>query len=397
MSFFDFLNLKDTFSRMRSSSGIHVREDFLLILERERARTDRTGHEFSLVVFGIGSATGSIQMTTRYLETAIRKRARNSDAIGWFDDHALAAILPGTSPDGALKFAEAVRQSAAPRITVLHTTIYSYPTNWIEQKGTACKASDEVAAPGGIACSLVAPEPELAAQQLEPIFRRRFPFWKDTLDVVGALLALVVLSPLFLLVALFIKIVSPGPVFFKQTRIGYRGRPFTFWKFRTMHVDNDASQHQKYLSTLISSGDQPMTKLDAERDPRIIPFGKLFRQSCIDELPQLINVLLGDMSLVGPRPCLPNEAEDFNLWHTRRFDTIPGMTGLWQVNGKNKTTFKQMMRYDISYARQDSFWTDLKIIFKTIPAIIVMVREQLAARRTASVESKALASAKKVS
>jgi lipopolysaccharide/colanic/teichoic acid biosynthesis glycosyltransferase len=396
MSWLEKLGLANRFSRMRNVSGIHDVNDFRLILERERARTDRTGQEFSLVVFGIGSATGSLEMVTRYLETAIKKRSRNSDAIGWFDASALAAILPGTPPVGALKFAESVRQTVATRITVLHTTVYTYPTKWIDQKQAGDATTSAESGGNATARSIASVDASIPVQRLEPVLKRRFPFWKDTLDVVGALVLMILLSPLFLLIAIFIKIVSPGPVFYKQTRIGYKGKPFTFWKFRTMHVNNDASQHQKYLSKLISSGDQPMTKLDADHDPRIIPFGKLLRQSCIDELPQLINVLLGDMSLVGPRPCLPNEAEEFNLWHTRRFDTIPGMTGMWQVNGKNKTTFKQMMRYDISYARQDSLFTDLKIILKTIPAIIGMVYDQVATRRSAKVEAKALESAKKV-
>jgi lipopolysaccharide/colanic/teichoic acid biosynthesis glycosyltransferase len=380
------------FRRFRSGgnlNGIHTTEEFRMILERERARTDRSGQEFSMVVFGIGSASGSIDLANRYLEGAIRKRARNSDAIGWFDTHALAVILYCTPSEGAWKFAESVRQAVSSRIPVLHSSVYTYPTTWIESKPSEVeenrKSGPAPASPGGnvLAFSANSQAGGKPVQDLKPVFVRSFPYWKDTLDVVGAATLLVLLSPVFLVIAVFIKIVSPGPVFYTQTRIGYKGRPFKFWKFRTMHVNNDASSHQKYLSTLIATGDQPMTKLDDGHDPRIIPFGKFLRQSCIDELPQLFNVLLGDMSLVGPRPCLPNEAEEFKLWHTARFDTVPGMTGMWQVNGKNKTTFKQMMRYDISYARKTTPATDFKILFMTIPAIVKMVRDQLAAKRAA--------------
>ena len=143
-----------------------------------------------------------------------------------------------------------------------------------------------------------------------------------------------------------------------------------------MHVNNNAVGHEQYLAHLIES-DAPMKKLDDGRDHRIIPFAKVLRSSCIDELPQLINVLLGDMSLVGPRPCLPYEAEKYLQWHNRRFDTVPGMTGLWQVSGKNRLTFKEMIRLDIRYSRKMSLWLDAKILLLTGPAILWMVSEPL--------------------
>jgi lipopolysaccharide/colanic/teichoic acid biosynthesis glycosyltransferase len=206
------------------------------------------------------------------------------------------------------------------------------------------------------------------------------------LDIIGALAGLILLSPLFLLIAVFIKIFSPGPVFYSQERIGFLGKTFTFWKFRTMHVANDATEHRQYLSELIQS-DAPMLKLDDGRDNRIISFGKFLRSSCLDELPQLINVLLGDMSLVGPRPCLPYEAEEYLQWHARRFDTVPGMTGLWQVSGKNRTTFKEMIRLDIRYSQEMSPWMDIKILFLTGPAILGMVSEPLARKPEVGQES----------
>jgi exopolysaccharide production protein ExoY len=140
-----------------------------------------------------------------------------------------------------------------------------------------------------------------------------------------------------------------------------------------MHVNATAKVHNNYYSTLMSS-DVPMEKLDNE-DPRIIPFGALLRKMGLDELPQLFNVLKGDMSLIGPRPCIPYEAEEYKIWQRRRFDTVPGLTGLWQVSGKNRTTFNQMMRYDISYADKKNFLLDTKILLKTIPAIIDQVAE----------------------
>jgi len=203
----------------------------------------------------------------------------------------------------------------------------------------------------------------------------RIPLWKRAIDIAGSFFALLLLSPLLLLVALFIKIVSPGPVLFRQKRVGYLGRVFTMWKFRTMHVNSETSLHRNYLRELIHN-EKVMTKLDHGRDPRIIPFGNILRATGIDELPQLINVLLGDMSLVGPRPCLPYEAYEFRSWQMRRFDAVPGLTGLWQVSGKNRTTFKEMMRLDIGYSRKRAFLLDVMIVLKTIPAIVVQVADR---------------------
>ena len=213
-------------------------------------------------------------------------------------------------------------------------------------------------------------------ETIEPFFVRRIPVWKRLLDIFGSFFGLILLSPLFLLIAVLIKIVSPGPVFFKQTRIGYGAKEFNFWKFRTMRVNADTASHQQYLSELIHGDDEedkqpdrPMIKQDND-NPNIIPFGRFLRASCIDELPQLINVLLGDMSLVGPRPPIPYEVEEYLIWHKNRFDGLPGMTGLWQVSGKNRLTFKEMIRLDIQYERQMSLLADLKIILMTPFAIL---------------------------
>jgi lipopolysaccharide/colanic/teichoic acid biosynthesis glycosyltransferase len=139
-----------------------------------------------------------------------------------------------------------------------------------------------------------------------------------------------------------------------------------------MHVNADTSVHKRYLRELMHN-EKSMVKLDDGKDKRIIPFGRILRASGIDELPQLLNVLLGDMSLVGPRPCIPYEASEFHPWQIRRFDTIPGLTGLWQVSGKNRTTFKEMIRLDIAYTKKRAFLLDMRIFLKTIPAIINQV------------------------
>lgn len=200
------------------------------------------------------------------------------------------------------------------------------------------------------------------------------PRWKRALDVTLVLLTLPVLLPLMLLIALLVRVVSSGPILFRQERIGYRGRRFMCFKFRTMFLGADTAAHQGHLDDLMNSN-APMIKLDVRGDARIIPFGRLLRASGLDELPQLINVLRGEMSLVGPRPCLPYEGDKYLPWQRERFNTLPGLTGLWQVSGKNKTTFTEMMQLDIEYARTKTLWMDLRIILKTLPAILAQIVE----------------------
>jgi len=209
------------------------------------------------------------------------------------------------------------------------------------------------------------------------------PLWKNVLDAVLILAALPVLLPLMLLIAAFIRLISPGPVLFKQERVGYRGARFMCLKFRTMKVNADTGVHQGHLKSLMTS-DAPMEKMDAKGDPRVIKFGSLLRGSGLDELPQIFNVLRGEMSLVGPRPCLPYEYENYLPWQRARFDTLPGLTGLWQVSGKNRTTFVEMINLDIDYARNKSVWLDVYIILKTVPALLVQMLDERRTKKTLS-------------
>lgn len=207
------------------------------------------------------------------------------------------------------------------------------------------------------------------------------PLWKRALDVAVILLAL----PAVLLigggVALLVLCGSPGPVFFRQRRVGYKGREFTCYKFRTMRVNAETTSHKGHTTRLIKDQQTPMTKLDAVKDPRVIPFGSILRATGLDELPQLLNVLRGEMSIVGPRPCVLYEYELYESWQRRRFNAIPGLTGLWQVSGKNRTTFNEMIRLDIEYAERKSLWLDLKIIAKTLPALLTQCADNVRARR----------------
>jgi lipopolysaccharide/colanic/teichoic acid biosynthesis glycosyltransferase len=210
---------------------------------------------------------------------------------------------------------------------------------------------------------------------IEPFFTIKLPRWKRLIDLVASIMGLILFAPTFLLISLLVKSVSPGPVFFKQERIGYGGKKFSLWKFRTMKMNTSTYEHQQYLAKLINGEensnnfDRPMCKLD-DSNPDIIPFGKILRKSGLDELPQLINVVLGNMSLVGPRPPIPYEVSVYSDWHISRFNALPGLTGLWQVSGKNRLTFKEMIRLDIQYSKNLSFFNDVKILLKTPGAIL---------------------------
>ena len=207
------------------------------------------------------------------------------------------------------------------------------------------------------------------------------PCWKRAIDLACCTVALPWLALCALVMTLVTRCVSPGPVFFRQERVGHRGRRFKIYKFRTMKIGADTSVHQSYLKDLIGTN-APMVKLDARGDARLIPGAWLLRASGLDELPQLINVLRGEMSIVGPRPCIPGEFAQYLPWQRQRCDALPGLTGLWQVSGKNRTTFEQMIRYDIQYAHHLSCWLDLKIIFLTVPSLLVQIHDTRQARKS---------------
>jgi exopolysaccharide biosynthesis polyprenyl glycosylphosphotransferase len=201
---------------------------------------------------------------------------------------------------------------------------------------------------------------------------------KRGMDVLGSLLLLIILSPVFLVIAAAIKLTSRGPVLFRQQRIGEHGTAFTFLKFRSMYVNNDASQHKEYVRRLIAGQavkhrtngtGEAIFKLT--NDPRITPVGNFLRRTSLDELPQFLNVLRGQMSLVGPRPPVTYEVEAYATWHRRRLlEAKPGITGLWQVHGRSRVGFDEMVRLDLRYARNCSPWLDLKILLQTPRAVI---------------------------
>jgi lipopolysaccharide/colanic/teichoic acid biosynthesis glycosyltransferase len=210
---------------------------------------------------------------------------------------------------------------------------------------------------------------------------RRAPGWKSALDITCILLSLPIWLPVMILLMLVTRIASPGPIFYRQERVGFGGRHFFVWKFRTMKLSAETQIHERHFEELMRV-DCPMTKLDAYGDPRLAPFGRILRASGLDELPQIFNVLRGEMSLVGPRPCTPNEFAHYEPWQRERVNGLPGLTGYWQVNGKNKTTFNEMIWMDLFYLKNMSILLDLKIMLKTGAVIAGQLFESQPAAHT---------------
>jgi len=203
------------------------------------------------------------------------------------------------------------------------------------------------------------------------------PVWKikRCIDIVISSIALILLSPLFAGIALGIKLSSPGPVFFQQIRIGKNGRSFDFYKFRSMHVDSDSEEHKKFVKDFIKKSDgcaqDEIKVFKIANDPRIFKFGTFLRKTSLDEFPQFFNVLKGDMSLVGPRPCLPYEWECYGDWHKNRLNVLPGCTGMWQALGRSSVSFEEMVVLDMYYISNMSMWLDIRIILLTFPVIFL--------------------------
>jgi len=358
----------------KTSGGILSEDAFKAILLHECARCDRNGHHFSLIQMDL-EAMGHWSSDRRLIKNIV-KRMRLTDEIGWLNSRSIGVFLPETEMQGALMFAGEACGSAGYQV-------YTYPANNLSSGNGAANRKDNKNIerdPAAVAAS----DQSIIGDVAEMVHPKGSPVWKRLIDIVGSVFCLILFSPVFLAIAAFLKVVSPGPALFKQERIGYLGRPFTMWKFRTMHVNADSSVHRDYLKSLIN-GDEVMTKLDnnpgeGTRDNRWVPLAGLLRKSHMDELPQLFNVLKGDMSMVGPRPCLAYEAEEFSTWHNRRFHTFPGMTGLWQVSGKNRLTFKEMMRLDIRYSQSKNFWVDSFIFIKTLPTIAGQVLDSIITR-----------------
>jgi lipopolysaccharide/colanic/teichoic acid biosynthesis glycosyltransferase len=340
---------------------------FVQMLRLERRRSERSGRPFVLVLIGAEKFHRDSRGLLFYrIATAITKATRETDVLGWYkQDLTMGLLLTELgSVDAAKidllreKISDVVRQAVdAETFGSIELTFRVFPQSiWSDED----EDHDSVLYPD-VSGRSRSGKVGLAV--------------KRTLDIVGSLIALIILSPVFLITALLVKCTSSGSVFFSQKRLGQYGREFSFFKFRTMYANSDPKIHREFVEKLIAGNKdlqqgEGMFKL--KNDPRITPIGRFLRKSSLDELPQLFNVLLGQMSLVGPRPPLPYEYEKYQAWHRRRvLELKPGMTGLWQVEGRSRTTFDEMVRMDLKYAKNRTLWLDLKILFMTPRAVLL--------------------------
>jgi exopolysaccharide biosynthesis polyprenyl glycosylphosphotransferase len=328
---------------------------FLDALNREFKRADRFEEPFALLLIAFGDEPA--EETRRDVVEAVATAMCDTDIAGWFKQNAVVGLI---RPLAQMQAAAAAASLAA---AVQHQLFRAVRT-----VRPACSIRIEVFST------------ESKASTLSPELRRQkggdaaLEIGKRALDVAGSVSLLFLLSPVFLLVSSLIKLTSNGPVLFRQERVGQDGRPFTMLKFRTMHVDADHAIHKQYVTEFIQSGagaGSADTVFKIVDDPRVTSLGHFLRRSSLDELPQFLNVLKGDMSLVGPRPPLPYEVERYKAWHRRRLhEAKPGITGLWQVTGRSRTTFDEMVRLDLRYARSCSLWGDIKILLATPRAVV---------------------------
>jgi lipopolysaccharide/colanic/teichoic acid biosynthesis glycosyltransferase len=343
-------------------------ELFRDVVIKERRRADRSNQPLALLLVTVNDRTAakSAAIWLPVIE-ALTEVACETDVLGWFESHTvIGVILP------EIRACDAVDANA------LESRI---------RGALATRLDPETAARFSIRLHAYPQPKRIGEEGRWPV--RDFPMLhsrqapgtiyeviKRGLDVIGSLSLLVVLSPLFLLIAALVKAGSRGPVLFRQVRVGRLMQPFTILKFRTMYCNVDSAVHQAFVTQFINGCGQPedSTKprfFKLTNDSRISPIGHILRKTSLDELPQLWNVLRGEMSLVGPRPPLPYELEQYKSWHCRRvLEAKPGITGLWQVSGRSRTTFDEMVRLDLRYARTCSLWTDLKILLATPAAVI---------------------------
>lgn len=347
------------------------KDAFLRALTLERKRTERSGTPFLLMCVEL---TGSRSTDANLLKAAIksiRSAARDTDIVGWYDEGKMAAaIYTGMTQEDRASSEVSISQRLISALSTelvgfdpgaLKISFHIFPDQWV---GTAR---------GEVPDLIMYPDAIFSAPQ-----RRSRLVAKRIMDIFGSLLLITVFSPLLLMIAMAVMLSSDGPILFRQSRVGRQGRLFTFLKFRSMYVNSDTAVHQQYIRNLIATSNEaprllgnaaPVYKMANDR--RVTRVGRFLRRSSLDELPQLFNVLRGDMSLVGPRPPIPYEIEAYKPWHRSRCLLVqPGITGLWQVTGRSRVGFDEMVRLDLRYAMTWSLWTDIKLLLQTPAALL---------------------------
>jgi lipopolysaccharide/colanic/teichoic acid biosynthesis glycosyltransferase len=341
--------------------GFLSRAHFLNFLRMEKRRSDRTKSPLSLVLFSLNGDNRSDEKNLRGFFSFVHRSTRETDIKGIISENLFGLILTDTDRAGAQSCIRKIIQSGGrfPYSVISATypdAIFGKLLNEAEDQPDLFPINLD----DDIKC--------LGAQMI----------LKRALDVLGALAGLIFFSPLFVIIPLAVKLDSAGPVIFRQKRLGRGGQKFEFLKFRSMQANSDDRIHREYVSNLIggnlkniNQGDEKRPIFKMKNDPRVTRVGKIIRKLSMDEIPQFWNVLRGEMSLVGPRPPISYEIENYEPWHLRRIlEMKPGITGLWQVEGRNTISFDEMVRLDLRYVRRWSFWLDIKILLKTIKEMV---------------------------
>jgi len=338
------------------------------MLHIERKRTERSKKPFLLLLMDISKLIFKNQHneTVTIIEAALNLSLRETDIIGWYKSYHTMGVIITEIPEGTDNFTDIIihkiynrlRERLDPDIIKQITiSFHLFP------ESNENMSLDE---PFNIYLY-----PDLTHKSIGKTFSLGV---KKVIDLVGSVTGLLLFSPIFIIIAAAIKLTSPGPVFFKQERVGQNGKIFPLLKFRSMKTNCDASTHKEYIKKFINDQNNCATEpgvFKLTNDSRITKVGNFLRKTSLDELPQIINVLKGDMSVVGPRPPIPYECELYDIWHRRRLLSCkPGITGLWQVTGRSRTTFDEMVRLDLQYIREWNLLLDLKIILKTPKAVI---------------------------
>lgn len=346
-------------------------QSFKQAVTRERKRANRSGLAMAMLVIDLPDVAAKQRNT--YANLAINALAvvgSDLDILGWFEPaRTIGLIIPEIAPSNLTSI------SAQLEGTCRNALVLQDDTELAQSLSITVHAYPNLTAPNEGDVSSMDPflHPELSPTEMTI---SHFQTIKRCMDIVLSALLLLLFSPLLLLITVLVKLSSPGPVLFNQVRVGHLLKPFTMYKFRTMYATADHQAHHDYVSWFITASDQVQAEekpvvFKLTNDARITGVGRFLRRTSLDELPQLWNVLIGDMSLVGPRPPVPYELQQYKPWHRGRLlEAKPGMTGLWQVVGRSRTTFDEMVRLDLRYARTMSLWSDIKILLATPVAMI---------------------------
>ena len=352
--------------------GIPFAEDvFQNVLMLERRRAERSRRPFVLLLIHSDNQSDPHGRILQQALLRLVSNTRESDLIGWYREPATLGIIFTELCEGEkAAIAGTLRQKVESvllealgmdNVSKLAISLHVFPEDWDKEN------------------SRWVGDPKLYPELHPRLTKKRFHLGlKRAIDIAGSATLLLLTLPLMAVIALIIKLTSKGPVLFEQERLGQFGARFKCLKFRTMDSNCDPTIHREYVQQFIGGNAQTAQGGNCDKalykitgDPRVTPIGRILRKTSLDEFPQFWNVLRGDMSLVGPRPPVPYEFEVYDIWHKRRvLELKPGITGLWQVSGRNRMRFDEMVRLDLRYSQKWSLWLDLKIIFATPWALI---------------------------